>query len=131
MTVYDVADVRWYTGPSLWAAQGNLQAAVANGSAKLILTESDFKTVFRARSRTSPLRPVPGHRHDQRGHQPEQGEDHGPPEFAGRRGLPCFSPYLSPDTTRVRAERRGEARRTGGGGPRLNKRAAIEPDLPA
>lgn len=130
VTVYDVADVRWYTGPSLWAAQGGLQAAVANGSAKLILTESDFKTVFPRQKQdvsSPPGPPVIGTINV--GISPSKVKITGLPNSLGAAGFPCFSPYLSPDTI-VCALNAGANTADFTELQRLNQSAAIEPDLP-
>jgi hypothetical protein len=46
VTVYEVTDVRWFTGPTLPFTQPGLVTLVNTGASKLVLTEDDFRRVF-------------------------------------------------------------------------------------
>jgi hypothetical protein len=129
VTVYDVADVRWYTGPSLWAGQGGLANAVASGTAKLILTEEDFKAVFPRQKQdvsSPPGPPILGTINV--GISPSKVRITGLPQSLGSTGA-CGSPYLSANPI-VCALNAGENTADFTELQRLNQSLAIEPDLP-
>lgn len=131
VTVYDVANVRWYTGPtSNLATQGQLRNAVATGSAKLILDEDDFKTVFPHQKQdvsSPPGPPVIGT--ISVGVSPSKVRITGLNNSLGAAGAPCFSPWLSPEPI-VCALNAGENTADFTELVRLNQSQAIEPDLP-
>jgi hypothetical protein len=130
VTVYDVSNVRWYTGASLWAQQGGLSNAVAAGTAKLILSEDDFKTVFPRQKQdvsSPPGPPVIGTINV--GVSPSNVRITGLPSSLGSPGFPCFSPFLTSNTI-VCALNAGENTADFTELQRLNQSQAIEPDLP-
>jgi hypothetical protein len=129
VTVFDISDVRWFTGASLWAQQAGLQNAVANGSSKLILTEEDFKAVFPRQKQdlsSPPGPPVIGTINV--GVSPSKVKITGVTNSLGSAGFPCYSPYLVPDTI-VCALNAGENTIDLTELQRLNQSSAIEPDL--
>jgi hypothetical protein len=58
VTVFDIGDVIWFTGGSLWAQQGGLQTAVQNGQSQLILDEEDFERIFPSQRMDTAYAPV-------------------------------------------------------------------------
>ncbi|MFI5401955.1 MAG: Ig-like domain-containing protein, partial [Planctomycetota bacterium] len=130
VTVYDVADVRWYTGASLWANQGSLQQAVATGLSKLILSEDDFKKVFPRQKQDISSPPGPAVLGTINvGISPSKVRITGLPSSLGSPGFPCFSPWLSSNPI-VCALNAGENTADFTELQRLNQNQAIEPDLP-
>jgi hypothetical protein len=130
VTVYDVADVRWYTGSSLWAQQAGLSNAVATGTAKLILSEDDFKKVFPRQKQDVSSPPGPSILGTINvGISPSRVKITGLPSSLGSPGFPCFSPYLTSNTI-VCALNAGENTADFTELQRLNQSQAIEPDLP-
>ncbi len=130
VTVYDISNVRWYTGASLWAQQGGLQQAVATGGAKLVLSEDDFKKVFPRQKQdvsSPPGPPVLGTINV--GISPSKVRITGLPNSLGQAGFPCFSPWLSSNVI-VCALNAGENTADFTELQRLNQSQAIEPDLP-
>jgi hypothetical protein len=130
VTVYDVADVRWFTGQSLWAQQAGLANAVATGVSKLILDEKDFKVVFPRQKQdisSPPGPPVLGTINV--GISPSKVKITGLPSSLGSPGFPCFSPWLSSNPI-VCALNAGENTADFTELQRLNQSQAIEPDLP-
>jgi len=128
-TVYQIADVRWFTGTSLWAQQGGLQSAVAAGLSKLILTEEDFKAVFPRQKQdvaSPPGPPVLGTINV--GVSPSKVRITGISNSLGAMGFPCYSPWLVPDTI-ICVLNAGENTADFTELLRLNQSAAIEPDL--
>jgi len=129
VTVYSVADVRWYTGANLWATQPGLQAAVANGTAKLILSEEDFKAVFprqKADVSSPPGPPIIGTINV--GVSPSKVKITGLPSSLGSPGFPCYSPWLSTNPI-VCALNAGENTADFTELQRLNQSQAVDPDL--
>jgi hypothetical protein len=130
VTVFDIRDVRWYTGQNLWAQQASLVQAVQSGTAKLILTENDFKTVFPRQKQdlSSPAGP-PVLGTINVGVSPSKVKITGLPGSLGSPGFPCYSPWLSSNPI-VCALNAGENTVDFTELQRLNQSAAIEPDLP-
>ncbi|HEX5137443.1 MAG TPA: Ig-like domain-containing protein [Planctomycetota bacterium] len=129
VTVYDIVDVRWFTGATLWATQNGLVNAVAAGSAKLILDEKDFKRVFPRQKQdlsSPPGPPVIGTINV--GVSPTRVKITGFPNSLGAQGFPCYSPWLGPETI-VCALNAGENTVDFTELQRLNQSQAIEPDL--
>jgi len=129
VTVFDVAEVRWFTGTSLWSQQAGLANAVATGSAKLILTEPDFTAAFprqRADISSPPGPPVIGTVNV--GVSPSNVRITGLPSSLGSPGFPCYSPWLSQNTI-VCVLNAGENTADFTELQTLNQSAAIEPDL--
>jgi Bacterial Ig-like domain len=129
VTVYDVRDVRWYTGANLWASQGGLVAAVGAGTAKLILSEDDFKAVFPRQKQdisSPPGPPVLGTINV--GVSPSKVKITGLPASLGSPGFPCYSPWLSANPI-VCALNAGENTVDFTELQKLNQSLAIEPDL--
>jgi len=94
VTVFDIGEVRWYTGTSLWAAQSGLAAAVANGTAKIILSDADFRRAFPHQKAdiTSPPGPtIIGTINS--GISPSAVALTGQPSQHGTPGFPCFGPF--------------------------------------
>ncbi len=130
VTVYNVADVRWFTGASLWAQQAGLQQAVSTGASKLILSEADFKAVFPRQKQdvaSPPGPPIIGTVNV--GISPTKVKITGLPNSLGQAGFPCFSPWLGVDTI-VCALNAGENTADFTELQRLTQSQAIEPDLP-
>ncbi|MFI5401638.1 MAG: Ig-like domain-containing protein, partial [Planctomycetota bacterium] len=130
VTVYDVANVRWFTGASLWRTQPQLANGVATGSTQLILSEEDFKRVFPRQKQdisSPPGPPVLGTINV--GISPSRVKITGLPSSLGSPGMPCFSPWLSSNTI-VCALNAGENTADFTELQRLNQSQAIEPDLP-
>jgi hypothetical protein len=93
VTVFDIAEVRWFTGTTLWATQGGLGNAVATGAAKLILSEKDFTETFPAQRvgvSAPPGPPVIGT--ISVGVSPTRVKITALPNGLGVQGAPCFSP---------------------------------------
>jgi len=128
-TVYDISNVRWFTGASLWATQGGLANAVASGQTQLILTEEDFEKVFpaqRAGISSPPGPPIIGTINV--GVSPTAIKITGLPSSLGSPGFPCYSPYLTQNTI-VGVANAGENTIDFSELQTLNQSAAIEPDL--
>ncbi|MHC4550286.1 MAG: Ig-like domain-containing domain [Planctomycetota bacterium] len=129
VTVYDIGDVMWFTGGSLWVAQTGLQNAVQTGQSQLILTESDFERVFPAQrvgisSPSGP--PVIGTINV--GISPTKVKITGLPVSLGVPGFPCFSPVLVSNTI-VCVLNAGENTADFSELTNLSQSVAIEPDL--
>jgi hypothetical protein len=130
VTVYDIADVRWFTGASLWALQAGLANAVANGTSKLILDEDDFRKVFPRQKQdvsSPPGPPIIGTINV--GISPSKVRITGLPASLGSPGFPCFSPWLTSNPI-VCALNAGENTADFTELQRLNQSEAIVPDLP-
>jgi len=131
VTVYDVADVRWYTGSSLYfGPQSALQNAVVTGTSKLILSEADFKAIFPHQKQditSPPGPPIIGTVNV--GISPTKVKITGLPTSLGAPGFPCFSPFLAVDLI-VCALNAGENTADFTELQRLSQSKAIEPDLP-
>jgi hypothetical protein len=133
VTVYDISQVRWFTGSAIlpaWPQQGNLRAAVASGAAKLILTEEDFRAIFPRQKQdgsSPPGPPVMGT--IKVGVSPSRVRITGLPGSLGSQGNPCFSPYLTTNPI-VCTLNAGANTADFTELQRLNQSAAVEPDLP-
>jgi hypothetical protein len=131
VSVYDISNVRFFTGATLWAQQGFLQNAVAQGQSKLVLSERDFKAVFPHQKATDlsspPGPPLIGTINV--GVSPSKVRITGLPASLGSPGFPCYSPYLSINAI-VCALNAGENTADFTELQRLNQQQAIEPDLP-
>jgi hypothetical protein len=129
VTVYDVKDVKWFTGATNFNFQASLQAAVQAGQSKLILSENDFKAVFPRQKQdlsSPPGPPVIGTINV--GVSPSRVAITGLPVSLGATGMPCYSPWLGPETI-VCALNAGENTVDLTELQRLNQSQAIEPDL--
>ncbi|MCK6460991.1 MAG: Ig-like domain-containing protein, partial [Planctomycetes bacterium] len=133
VTVYDISQVRWFTGQGVLPAfpeQANLAALVASGAAKLILSEDDFKAVFpRQRQDISspPGPPIIGT--IKVGVSPTKVRITGLPSSLGSPGFPCYSPYLTANPI-VCSLNAGNNTADFTELQKLNQSAAIDPDLP-
>jgi len=130
VTVFDVTDVRWFTGASLWLTQGGLSAAVGNGSSQLILSEEDFQKIFPAQRvdvSSPPGPPIIGTINV--GVSPTKAKITGLPNSLGLFAPPiCFSPLLSTNTI-VCSLNAGESTADFSELTNLSQSAAINPDL--
>jgi hypothetical protein len=130
VTVYDVANVRWFTGATNWPTQAQLANAVAAGTSKLILDEDDFRAIFPRQKQdvaSPPGPPILGTINV--GISPTTVRITGLPNSLGFEGNPCFSPYLTANTI-VCSLNAGENTADFTELQRLNQSLAIEPDLP-
>ena len=96
VTVFDIANVKWYTGASLFGSQNALFNAVSSGTVQLILTPDDFERVFphqRADESSPPGPPVVGTINV--GISPTKCKVTAEPVSMGNPGFPCFSPILT------------------------------------
>jgi len=97
VTVFDVGQVSWFTGGTLFATQNALNNAVSTGASVLILSEADFKKAFpnqRADPGSPPGPPIVGTINS--GISPSACAITGMPSQLGTPGFPCFSPlYVS------------------------------------
>ncbi|MGQ0614463.1 MAG: Ig-like domain-containing protein [Planctomycetaceae bacterium] len=97
VTVFDIGQLSWFTGGSLFATQAQLNAAVTAGTSQLILSESDFKKAFpnqRADPGSPPGPPIIGAINS--GISPSACAITGLPSQLGTAGFPCFGPlYVS------------------------------------
>jgi hypothetical protein len=130
VTVFDIGDVMWFTGGSLFITQGNLQSAVQSGQSQLILDEDDFKRVFAQQRFDSafspPGPPIIGTINV--GISPTKVKITGLPSSLGSPGFPCFSPFLVSNTI-VCALNAGENTADFSELTNLTQSSAIEPDL--
>jgi hypothetical protein len=130
VTVYDVANVRWFTGATNWPTQGQFATAVANGTSKLILDEEDFKAFFPHQKQDGSSPPGPSIIGTINvGISPTAVRITGLPNSLGFEGPNCFSPYLTANTI-VCSLNAGENTADFTELQRLNQSQAIEPDLP-
>jgi hypothetical protein len=133
VTVYDISQVRWFRGPSIYPPypqQGVLGAAVTAGIATLLLTEDDFKALFphqRMDASSPPGPPIIGT--IKVGVSPGHVRITGLPGSLGSPGNPCYSPYLTSNPI-VCALNVGANTADFTELQRLNQSEAIEPDLP-
>jgi hypothetical protein len=128
VTVYDVANVRWYTGATLVVQQPVLTTNVASGTSKLILSEKDFTAVFPKQKQavaSPPGPPVIGT--VSVGVSPTRVKITGFPGSLG--SAACGSPSLSQNLI-VCALNAGENTADFTELQRLTQSQAIEPDLP-
>jgi hypothetical protein len=130
VTVFDIANVMWFTGGTLWQTTGQLAAAVSTGASQLILSEADFTRVFpaqRADVTSPPGPPVIGTINV--GISPSKVKITGLPNSLGLYAPPvCYSPVLTPDTI-VGVLNAGESTVDFTEIQNLTQSAAIEPDL--
>ena len=130
VTVFDVGDVKWFTGTVFPANQPGLQNAVLTGQSQLILDEEDFERIFASqRSNSSfspPGPPVIGTINV--GISPTKVKITALPSSMGSSGFPCFSPFFVPNTI-VCALNAGENTADFSELTNLTQSAAIEPDL--
>jgi hypothetical protein len=130
VTVFDIANVMWFTGGTLWQTTGQLASAVASGSSQLILSEDDFERVFPAQRATvtsPPGPPVIGTINV--GISPTKVKITGLPNSLGLYAPPqCYSPVLSTNTI-VCSLNAGEATADFSELTNLSQSSAIEPDL--
>ncbi|MHC4160918.1 MAG: hypothetical protein ACYSUM_02140, partial [Planctomycetota bacterium] len=130
VTVFDIGDVMWFTGGSLWIGQGGLQTAVQSGQSQLILDEEDFERIFpsqRSASSFSPAGP-PIIGTINVGISPTKVKITGLPSSLGSPGFPCFSPFLVSNTI-VCSLNAGENTADFSELTNLTQSSAIEPDL--
>ncbi|MHC4972409.1 MAG: Ig-like domain-containing domain [Planctomycetota bacterium] len=130
VTVFDIGDVMWFTGGSLWISQGGLQTAVQSGQSQLILDEDDFERIFPAQRFDSafspPGPPIIGTINV--GISPTKCKITGLPSSLGSPGFPCFSPFLVSNTI-VCSLNAGENTADFSELTNLTQSSAIEPDL--
>ncbi len=131
VTVFDVAEVNWFTGQTLAQTTGQLGGLVANGSAQLLLSESDFARAFPLQrsnvSGSPPGPPLLGTINV--GVGPTKVKITGLPNSLGLFAPPfCFSPVLSTNTI-VASLNAGENTADFSELVNLTQSAAIEPDL--
>jgi hypothetical protein len=130
VTVFDIGEVMWFTGSSVWANQPGLQNAVLTGQSQLVLDEEDFERIFPAqRSNSSfspPGPPVIGTINV--GISPTKVKITALPSSMGTAGFPCFSPFFVANTI-VCALNAGENTADFSELTNLTQSAAIEPDL--
>jgi hypothetical protein len=130
VTIFDVADVRFYTGSTLYGTQAGLAGAVGSGSAKLVLNEEDFEQVFphQKGDLSSPPGPqVIGTINV--GISPSSVDITGLPNSLGVYSPPfCYSPVLSSNTI-VAVLNAGENTVDFSELTNLSQSAAIEPSL--
>jgi hypothetical protein len=133
VTVYDISQVRWFTGQYIFPGfpeQAGLAALVASGAAKLILNEEDFKVAFPRQKQdisSPPGPPVIGT--IKVGVSPAKVRITGLPGSLGSPGNPCYSPYLTANAI-VCSLNTGSNTADFTELQRLNQSAAIDPDLP-
>jgi hypothetical protein len=132
VTVFDISDVKWFTGPTLFATQSALANAVILGSSQLILSESDFTRVFPTQRvgagvTSPPGPPVIGTLNV--GVGPTKVKITGLPNSLGVYSPPfCYSPILTSNLI-VCSANAGESTADFSELTNLNQSAAIEPDL--
>jgi len=129
VTVFDISNVRWYTGASLFSAQATLAGAVTSGASKLVLSDSDFTKVFphqRADTTSPPGPPIIGT--IRVGVSPSVCKITSLAGSMGPSGFPCFSPFLSNNTI-VCVLNAGENTADFSELTNLSQSAAISPNL--
>lgn len=130
VTIFDISQVRWFTGTSLPQSQGGLASLVAQGSATLILSEEDFEKAFpnqRGDVTSPPGPPVLGTINV--GISPSSCKITGLPNSLGYYSPPfCYSPILSTNTI-VCSANAGENTIDFSQLTNLNQSTAIPPDL--
>ena len=129
VTVFDISEVRWFTGTTLFAGQGGLANAVASGTARLILSEEDLTKVFpaqRAAVSSPPGPPIIGTINV--GVSPTKVKISMLPNSLGVQGFPCFSPVGFTNTI-VCSLNAGESTADFSEVTNLSQSAAIQPDL--
>jgi len=130
VTIFDIADVRFYTGTTLFATQGGLAGAVQAKSAKLVLNEDNFRTIFKNQKADTSSPPGPqviGTINV--GISPSAVDITGLPNSLGVYSPPfCFSPILNTNTI-VGVLNAGENTVDFSELTNLSQSAAISPDL--